>query len=384
MASPVVEATNTSSTATASTSHTINMPAGVVTGDLLIVVFASVETGGTSMTGWTELMDASGSNAAALSIYYRVADETEGATETLTTATSREAYHCSYRISNYQGTPEVSTVASGTDTAPNASSLSPSWGLADALWITNCSSSDLNASNTVSAYPTNYTNGIGGQSSTDGATATLGSARRTTTASSENAGAFTTTGTPDFGWKAATIAVQGTSGDTFTLTAAVGSFVLTGLAALKLISRSTAVGTYLLTGQISNRAITRASALGTYILTGIAATMIRGVNFAAEVGTYVLTGIAAALNSVRSFVVDAGAYVLTGQAIVKMISRFHAAGSYALTGIANILARIRAAVFTAVKNQPLVQRRKTAAKLQKHRQTDAGLQKYRREPPRLG
>ena len=81
---PTVAATNTSSSAPA-TSHTVSLPTGIVSGDLLIVTFASNANAITHSwpAGWTELYDQT-SGTMSGSAAYRRADGTEGGTITVT------------------------------------------------------------------------------------------------------------------------------------------------------------------------------------------------------------------------------------------------------------------------------------------------------------
>lgn len=170
--------------------------------------------------------------------------------------------------------------------------------------------------------------------------------------------------------------------------AAVGAYVLTGIAALKKITRSSAVGTYVLagisatlrkgytivsvvgsytlTGQAAYQAITFVTAAGAYVLTGIAATLTTSARqtliLAAAIGTYTLTGIASGAAQARRTAV--GTYLYTGQIVVvtkgvlmtaagtafglvgknanltSLRRMTAAAGSYVLTGIAAVLVKL--------------------------------------------
>src|SRR5215472_3753213 len=58
MAFPVVAATNTSAVSSNATSHTVNLPSGITSGDLLLIFFGDSLNGGastTTITGWTGL-----------------------------------------------------------------------------------------------------------------------------------------------------------------------------------------------------------------------------------------------------------------------------------------------------------------------------------------
>jgi hypothetical protein len=135
-----------------------------------------------------------------------VASGSEGATVVVTTTGNGVIAHTPYRITGYQGAPEVSAAATGTDVNPNPSSLSPSWGTRQVLWI---AAEGQVGSNAVNDFPSNYTDGLydGEPHITGGAT--VGSARRELTASSEDPGAFTTTAAT--AWVAATIGIRAPS-----------------------------------------------------------------------------------------------------------------------------------------------------------------------------
>lgn len=114
----------------------------------------------------------------------------------------------------------------------------------------------------------------------------------------------------------------GGGGPTYTLTAATGSFTLTGQSANLVVSRklSAATGTYTLTGNAANLVVSRklVAETGAYTLTGIAAnlvyTPVSGATYTltAQTGVFTLTGIAAALKVSRKLTAETVAYYFTG------------------------------------------------------------------------
>jgi len=88
MAHPVVQATATSTTGSNSTTHTITVPSGVVSGDLLIAFIAieNATSPANQFTGvtdsFTEIKDKTtgGTAGASLGVFFKVSDGTEGAT----------------------------------------------------------------------------------------------------------------------------------------------------------------------------------------------------------------------------------------------------------------------------------------------------------------
>jgi len=180
------------------TSHTVNLPSGIASGDLLLVFFNSESNPTiTFPDGWYNLFQASYSTNVTFGAWYRIADGTEGSTITVTTSTSQSTDHTSYRITSYSGTPTVGTAVTGIGTTPNPPSLTPSWGAKDILWF---AAVGYWGSFNISAYPTNYTNGR-----KDGLNLCLGTARRELNAASEDPGTFTLTGSAL--WVANTVAI---------------------------------------------------------------------------------------------------------------------------------------------------------------------------------
>ncbi len=209
MAFPAVAATNTSFNG-ALTSHTLALPTGIASGDLLIAFFSAADAGSaiTWPSGWTQLYSVlqSVNDVVRMSAAYRVAAGTEGASITVTTALAERSAHNSYRITGQQGTPVAATAAGDDTAAANPPNLAPSWGAADTLWLAAYGCSEPA---NPTAPPTNYTDNInintGGTTGSHGNTA---SARRQLNAASEDPGAFTHATGGGIDWVAATIAVQ--------------------------------------------------------------------------------------------------------------------------------------------------------------------------------
>lgn len=190
MAFPVVEATNTSIESVATTSHVVALPAGIVSGNLLLVHFASAngDSGTGTPTGWTKYQDYdAGATITAVS-FYRQADGGEGVTLTVTTTASVQSAHNSYRISGHVNpatqAPQVGALTVGNDTAPDCLALTPTGGAKDYLWIPVTYGRDAE----ITAAPTNYTNLLNAAGASN---AHCGSARRELNAASEDPGAFT-------------------------------------------------------------------------------------------------------------------------------------------------------------------------------------------------
>lgn len=214
MAFPVVEATAESATATAGTSHIVSLPAGIVSGELILILSAKGSTAATfnALAGYSELVDENAANA--FTIWAHQGDGTEGATVTFTSSASTRSAEVSYRISGAQPlatqAPELSTVATGTSVNPNATTCTPTGGARDYLWITTFAMAGEQADDDtlVTATPTNYTNTL---EKTCGVAGTnlggmIASAERQLNAASEDAGAWTAI--DNAAWRAYTIAVH--------------------------------------------------------------------------------------------------------------------------------------------------------------------------------
>jgi hypothetical protein len=157
MAFPVIAAGNTSTNASG-TSHTVNLPTGIVAGNLLVVVFGgSAAATLTWPAGWTEFLTG-GATGAVLNAAYKLASGSEGSTITVTSgATSLTSNTRSYRITGSGEAPQagvnVTISSSATGDPP---SLTPTWAASlDILWI---AISFASTQSTVSTYPTSYTN----------------------------------------------------------------------------------------------------------------------------------------------------------------------------------------------------------------------------------
>ena len=168
----------------------ITLPSGIVTGDLLLVVYqpAGGSTASTP-TGWTLL--ASSTNATYYSyVFYLIATSSVASTLPIPMSGYVRATAVSYRISvnTFSGTPEIK-YAAGSTSSP---ALSPSWGSADNLWIAGLTNV---YSGKTTAAPTNYSGFMSvGPGTASVAYSEIGTAYRNYTSSSDTPGLWTTTG----------------------------------------------------------------------------------------------------------------------------------------------------------------------------------------------
>jgi len=151
-----------------SSSTSINLPAAIASGDLLLAAFSLDEDTRSVNTpsGWTLLLNQAGVNDAGsndnrMMIFYRVANGTEGTTLAVTLPTSSRTAVWTGRITGAAtGTaPEATgsgSTAGGT-TTPNPPSETASWGSANNLWLVIGGFRAPDGSGpTVSSFPTNY------------------------------------------------------------------------------------------------------------------------------------------------------------------------------------------------------------------------------------
>lgn len=204
MTFPVVAATNTSVTDPENNTHTVNLPASIQSGDLLIVLgHFNNANGATPSTpsGWSVTQATTTSGAVGFVAYHKTATGSEGSTVSISTgANDAIAAHQSYRITGWQGTPEVAT-ATGTGASPDCPNLAPSWGNRDTLWIAAAAS---NIATALTGTPTGYGNALD-SSADDVDDATVRSTRRELKATSDNPDAY---GGGANGWVAFTIAIN--------------------------------------------------------------------------------------------------------------------------------------------------------------------------------
>jgi hypothetical protein len=204
---PVLIGTNTSATTSATSSHSVALPSGIVAGMRLIVAFSvQGDAGPGTPSGWSVLADANsgaGGSDERLVLYQKIAGGSEGASLSIATSNNRGSAHNSFLIGG-GGAPEAAA-SNGTSATPDPPNLTPAGGSGNYLWLA-INGYVVNAARAVSAFPADYSDGIQVQASGTTNRPGCGSARRTLAAAGENPGAFTMSGSLN-GWAAATIAI---------------------------------------------------------------------------------------------------------------------------------------------------------------------------------
>ena len=196
-AAPTVAAVNGGDDNVDQNNHTVNLPAGISAGDLLLVFFATDSAAAITFPNegvdWIQLFERARGGDVNGGAWYRIADGGEGATIIVTTATAQRTAHTSYRITDYTLVPEAAAGADGSSANPNPPNLAPTWGALNTLWF---AVSYNDGSRIVNAYPANYTDGRN-DTPVAGTGAGVGSARRELNAAAENPGTFTLSGVED-------------------------------------------------------------------------------------------------------------------------------------------------------------------------------------------
>lgn len=215
MAFPPIEATASGNEPTAVNSYVATLPAGIVSGNLLVASVVKKNSEALdAITGWTTVLDYNWGvvGFGRLAILARVADGTEGGSVTIThTGTARTYAHGAYRITDWFGTlagVEVSVGATASSTSPDPPVLNPAgWDVEDTLWLVAMGWTRGAGPVTISAWPTNYTlsqtqNNSGTGSDRCGAAL----AGQNLAAASEDPGTFTLSAGID--WGAITVAIR--------------------------------------------------------------------------------------------------------------------------------------------------------------------------------
>lgn len=195
---------------TSVTSMPVEMPVVVDSGDLLIAA-AEVRNSGTWTvpTGWTEFdSQVGGSSVGELTLFYMIADGTEGATtETWTASTGTSAIWQVTNITDWHGTtPPESTTSSGDSTTnPNPPNLTPSWGSDDTLWLE--IAGNAATANLTTGASTGYSNYKEDTTSSGGGQANMSSAYKENAAASEDPDEMANAGSIRY-WAATTIGIR--------------------------------------------------------------------------------------------------------------------------------------------------------------------------------
>jgi hypothetical protein len=213
MAFPTIATTNNGND-TSGTSHTVNLPASIASGDLLIAIFASDgSTAHTWPSGWDQaannLIGTTTSTDVTLSAKQRVADGSEGSTITVTTGASEWTAHITLRITGWHGTTAAEAgTATGSSATANPPSLNPTnWDVEDTLWVA-CACNDTGGTDNddITAHPSSYTGIQIVTAGTNAGGVCLAASQRNNATAAEDPGTYTAPTTE--AWVAGTIGVR--------------------------------------------------------------------------------------------------------------------------------------------------------------------------------
>jgi hypothetical protein len=194
---------NATSNLASCTSCSVSMPASVVVGNELIMLVAWGTGSGITATppaGWSRAR-ADHANAGG-GVYYKTADGTEGSTQTVTLSSGTRMTVITYQISGWDGNPPDTaayTTCSTTTCSPPTTTVSGGTANIAVLAVAGGTTS---AAQTVSSYPSGYTNGVVVGTSTNPRPYIAAAQTTINGASSETPGAFTLglTPTSSGGW----------------------------------------------------------------------------------------------------------------------------------------------------------------------------------------
>lgn len=198
--------TNTAVTANASsTSLAVNLPSGIVAGQLLLA-FSSSATASRALTvpsGWTKLTEATANFTATNTISYKWTDGTEGATATFTVGTAVPLSTICLLISGAQNAAPEFDLFTGTSSTPDPIVISPTWGSTKQTLVIPMYFSDTG---NTSSYPTGYPDSRVTVSNVQGNTPSVGCASKVAIVTTDNPGTFGMSGSSS--WRSYTIAVR--------------------------------------------------------------------------------------------------------------------------------------------------------------------------------
>lgn len=198
------------------TTSVVTLPSSVAAGDLIIALIGA-DSGAGAMTWpspWVKIKDEAGTGFQ-FSAAYLIASG--GETSVSVTHTTERSNHIAFRIpaAEWHGTtpPEISAAVTGSSTTPDPPNLDPAgWATEAAHWIAVACADDSAPPGPITAYPTNYTSNQVTSNTAASAAFLAAAIRESFSASAENPGAFTMTGSET--WNAYTIAVRPSAGGT--------------------------------------------------------------------------------------------------------------------------------------------------------------------------
>ncbi|MCH6199884.1 T9SS type A sorting domain-containing protein [Aquiflexum sp. LQ15W] len=190
---PVVQGTATFQNSFASNSHSVTLPSNIQAGDLLVMVLRPGATlAATTPNGWT-LLSSRSSNGVSY-VFFRTASGSEGSTQSISLSNNGSLAAITYRISNWEGTPEAAVAGSNTNNPP---SITTSWDASPTLFI--AAMTNRRTDNDVTGAPSGFSNllTIANSLSTNNAFVRASTAVREENTKTIDPAGFSTSGTID-------------------------------------------------------------------------------------------------------------------------------------------------------------------------------------------
>jgi hypothetical protein len=319
MAFPVVESSNTSAgTTSASPGASINMPSGIVAGNLLIAFCAGDTAVSYTASGWDEITGQANGTASQLTIFAKIA--AGGDSMTLVGEANDYAVVVvrisGHGVSNVTTDIYKGTAATGSSSTPDPPTLSPSPGALDYLWLECFGTDDDDDTATYWSTTTNTFTGIAQHKSATGTSSCMVAvAELDLNASTLNPTTMAMAATEE--WIAQTLAIP--PDPNVYAAPGNGSLTLTGQAPTVSISdnESGRITWASLSVPVSNAVVVQTPA-GSLTLTGAAPTVALTTDtyLYPDAGSLALTGLVPtlAVTAHQWITPDVGSLVLTGQA----------------------------------------------------------------------
>lgn len=189
---PLVMNTAITESTTISEANTINLPSGIVAGELLVVIKVGSGTNQTQ-AGWTKALETA--TTGRVVVYYREADGSEGSTQAFSVQSGNTtlAVGVAYRIKGggaLEGTADAG--ASGA-VHPNPPSHTASWGAVNNLWIAGFAGARTVLQGPITSAPSGYGGLLDAEADTGLTTRIVGSAHLQSATATQDPGQFTLT-----------------------------------------------------------------------------------------------------------------------------------------------------------------------------------------------
>ena len=375
MAFPSISSTATTNGTAESATPVVNLPASIVAGNTLVVVIRVRVDGVIGWpAGWTELLEVfSDASDDRMAWGWRKADGAEGATITLSSGNGKFAaiaWNIAGAADPTVTPPQLSgTLGTGTSTAPDPPSCTPTGGAKDYLWLWTGGWEGEQTSPPAS-NPTNYTlNVIGANSGTAGAVTTncrVAGAGRQLNAASEDPGSWTISASDN--WMAIAVVVHPAAavnpqGDLAVteapdVLAAAGDVIVAGsLAATDALDVAAFAGDVIIAGSLAAAeavdAFTAAGTVADAVITGDLAATEAGDTGSAS-GTVLVAGDVAATDGTDAMAVTGAVLVAGDLAATEAADALAAAGTVTWPAVAGDLATIEAQDAAALAGGVLV------------------------------